>query len=88
MKVEIRTINNSIEVGDVVNYKVRGSRICLVVYDDMKDSFPYRLICLDSGKVLNGYSSLEAINESESVRLLAKSHEITISNYVDRNGNV
>ena len=80
MKNEIKEKFNLIEVGDIVHYKVRGGVTCLVLCDRLNDDYPYRLLCLEDCKIVNGYPSLEHINNSTSISLLAKSDEIIISN--------
>ena len=88
MKIEIKESVKLIEVGDIVHYQVLGGVTCLVSYDMLNDEYPYRLVSLKDCKIVNGYVSLELINNSDAIRLLAKSDEIIISNYVDSNGNV
>lgn len=64
-----------IEVGDVV--KRLDNLTCLIIEDE-NTYYPYRLLDLDLGKVIIGYSRLEAINDDINIELVCKGKDLEI----------
>jgi len=87
MKIEMKSENTIIEVGDIVEYE---DEVCIVGFIVIEDSvvtldcktyklrFPYILISLNTGLHVNAYISLDAINSSAKCKLLSKSEHATL----------
>ena len=66
----MKVINNvkkqgySIDVDDIVLYE---GNICLVIKDRYNEEFPYRLLDVNNGCVVEGYKDLDCLNSDECV---------------------
>lgn len=66
----MKVINNvkvqgySIDVDDIVLYE---GNICLVIKDRYNEEFPYRLLDINNGCVVEGYKDLDCLNSDECV---------------------
>ena len=66
----MKVINNvkvqgySIDVDDIVLYE---GKLCLVIKDGYNEEFPYRLLDVNNGCVVEGYKDLDCLNSDECV---------------------
>lgn len=80
-----------IQIGDLVEYE---GKECMVSYlktiitcknNDICEyvtlQYPYRLLNLKTGKIIQGYSDLETLNNSDNIKLLAKNKDIVMKYY-------
>lgn len=71
-----------IEVEDIVSYYdvyyEKQYNHCLLVKDKYSSSYPYRLLDLDTGEIVEGYASLESLNKDDRIKLVCKGKEIEI----------
>ena len=79
MKIDLNIIKSNIEVGDVVNYKYLGKDYtCLIAIDEATTSkFPFRLVDLNSGRVLNAYGDMQMLDCYCTI--LAKHNELVLT---------
>ena len=70
MKVDIQITNQTVNVGDVVLYRLKGIEYTCLVAKDIATKFKYRVVDLKSGEVLNGYTDINVLRET--CTLLAK----------------
>lgn len=79
MKVELNEREDTIEVGDIVSYRHEyNSVLCMVVFDRFEEHFPYRVLCLEDGMVLDGFRSIEQFNKRDGVKLVAKRNDVVL----------
>lgn len=78
MKIDLSIIKSKIEVGDVVNYKYLGKDYtCLIAIDESTSRYPFRLVDLNSGRVLNAYGDMSMLGCYCTI--LAKHNELVLT---------
>lgn len=71
-----------IEVEDIISYYdvyyEKQYDHCLLVKDKYNSGYPYRLLDLDTGTMVEGYATLDLINKDDRIKLVCKGKEIEI----------
>lgn len=65
----------SIDVNDIVLYE---GKACLVVKDGYNEEFPYRLLDIHNGCVVEGYKDLDSLNSDECVEFYTNDAKIIL----------
>lgn len=77
MKIDLQTDNGSIENGDIIEY---DGMVCMVVQDDIKltENTKVLIVEIEEGHIIEGFSSLNALNKCDDIYLLAKKDDVIL----------